>query len=95
MRMFTAALMTAFAALSLTPAQAQPSPSPQGMVAADPNQRICEDVVQTGSRIAAKRYCATRAEWAEKKKQDREAVEKAQMSPCMITHTSPTGRGAC
>ncbi len=59
----------------------------------DPNERICEDVVQIGSRLATKRFCATRAEWEEKKRQDREAVEKAQLSPCVLTHTEIGANG--
>jgi len=77
-----------------TPAFAQQSPSQQ-KPAADPNERVCEDIVQTGSRIATKRFCGTRAEWADKKKQDREAVEKAQLNPCMITTTTTSGKPSC
>jgi hypothetical protein len=47
---------------------------------ADPNQRICEDITQVGSRLATKRICATRAEWAEKRKQDRDTIDDAQRS---------------
>lgn len=86
-----AALATAF---FNTPAFTQQSPAQQ-RPAADPNERVCEDIVQTGSRIATKRFCGTRAEWADKKKQDREAVEKAQLNPCMITHTSASGKASC
>jgi hypothetical protein len=70
------------------------TPKPK-TVAHDPNERICEDIVQTGSRIAAKHFCATRAEWEDKKRQDREAVEKAQLSPCMLTHNGGTGKATC
>lgn len=94
MRKFTSLFIVGLAAVSLTPAYAQQNPSQQ-RPAADPNERVCEDIVQTGSRIAAKRFCGTRAEWADKKRQDREAVEKAQMDPCMITHTSPSGKASC
>ena len=80
--------------VSIAPAYAQDSPSQQ-RPPADPNERICEDVVQTGSRLATRRFCGTRAQWADKQRQDREAVEKAQMSPCMITHTSPSGKASC
>jgi hypothetical protein len=87
--------LAAISALSLsTPAFTQPSPSQQ-KPAADPNDRVCEDIVQTGSRIAAKRFCGTRSEWEEKKKQDREAVEKAQLNSCMITHTGASGKASC
>jgi len=72
----------------------QQSPSQQ-KPAADPNERVCEDIVQTGSRLATRRFCATRSEWEEKKRQDRDAVDKAQLNPCMITHVSATGKASC
>ncbi len=63
-------------------------------VSADPNERVCEDVIQTGSRLAKKRFCGTRAEWEAKKKADRDIVEDAQRhanDPCsaILTHTGP------
>ena len=63
----------------------------------DPNQRICEDVTQVGSRLATKRICATRAEWAEKRKQDRAAVDEAQRSAnvgCSVINTH-SGTPSC
>jgi hypothetical protein len=77
-----------------TPALPQQSPSQQ-RPAADPTEKICEDIVQTGSRIATKRFCGTRAEWEDKKKQDREAVEKAQLNPCVIQTTTTSGKASC
>ena len=56
----------------------------------DPNQKVCEDVVATGSRLATKRICATRAEWAEKRKEDRDVVDQAQRSAnvgCNVVNT--------
>jgi hypothetical protein len=64
-------------AAAADPAQA---PSQNTRPALDPNQRICEDVTQVGSRLGTKRICATRAEWAEKRKQDRDTVDDAQRS---------------
>lgn len=61
----------------------------------DPNERICENITPIGSRLATKKFCGTRAEWAERKRQDREALEAAQKSPCVITTTGATGRPAC
>lgn len=69
--------------------------SSQQKPAADPNQRICEDIVLTGSRLATRRFCATRAEWEDKKRQDREAIEKAQLSPCVLTHNGGSGKASC
>jgi hypothetical protein len=58
-------------------------------------ERVCENIILTGSRLAVHRFCGTRAEWEDRRKQDREAVEKAQLMPCVITHNSPTGKAAC
>lgn len=49
----------------------------------DPNERICEKITPVGSRLATKRYCATRAEWEDKKRQDREATDRMQRLPCL------------
>ena len=46
---------------------------------ADPNEVICEKVEITGSRLAVKRVCLTRAEWADRRLQDRNATEKMQI----------------
>ena len=61
----------------------------------DQNERICENITPIGSRLATKRFCGTRAEWADRKRQDRETLEGAQRSPCQITTTGATGRPAC
>ena len=61
----------------------------------DPNERVCEDITMVGSRLAKKRFCGTRAEWADRRRQDREAVEKAQLGPCMTTHNDPNGKPSC
>jgi hypothetical protein len=68
---------TISASAAADPAQA---PSQSSRPAADPNQRICEDVTQVGSRLGTKRICATRAEWAAKRKGDRDVVDEAQRS---------------
>ena len=52
----------------------------------DPNERICENITPIGTRLATKKFCGTRAEWADRKRQDREALERAQLSPCVATH---------
>jgi hypothetical protein len=90
----TTAFVAVMSLVSIGPVYAQANSSQQ-RPPADPNERVCEDVVQTGSRLATKRFCGTRAQWADKQRQDREAVEKAQMNPCMITHTSPSGKASC
>jgi hypothetical protein len=49
----------------------------------DPNERICETIKPIGSRLATKRFCGTRAEWADRKLQEKQALEDAQRSPCV------------
>lgn len=61
----------------------------------DPNERICETIPMIGSRLATKRFCGTRAEWDDRRRQDREALDAAQRGPCVITTTGSTGRPAC
>ena len=83
----------------LTQAEAQtPSQAPSQKtvsIAGSQNERICEDITLTGSRIATKRFCGTRAQWADKKLQDKQEVERIQRSPCVLTHKSPSGKPAC
>lgn len=78
------------ASASIAVAQSTDAPTQTPRPKLDPNQRICEDVTQVGSRLATKRICATRAEWAEKRKQDRETVDQAQRSAnvgCSVINT--------
>ena len=49
----------------------------------DPNEQVCEKVTPVGSRLATKRVCATRAEWEDYRRQDRDAVDKAQRLGCL------------
>ncbi len=56
----------------------------------DPNERVCEKIIVTGSRLASKKVCMTRAQWAERQRDDRDAVERAQRAahaPCSTVHT--------
>jgi hypothetical protein len=97
---------TASAALlalcSVSPAVAQsPQAQPTQSVPAtntnvgNKNEKICENITPIGSRLATKRFCGTRAEWEDRRRQDREAVENAQRSPCVRTNNSGSGRAAC
>ena len=58
--------------------------SAQGAAPRDPNEKICQVIKPIGSRLGGKKICATRAEWAEQKRLDREATEKAQTQVCVI-----------
>jgi hypothetical protein len=79
-------------------AQAPAQTPPQTHAPRDPNERICELVTGIGSRIGAKKICATRAEWAQRTKADRAALEQMQMlqgRPCVDAQKG-TGRApAC
>ena len=56
---------------------------PKAKAPLDPNEKVCEKITLVGSRLATKKVCATRAEWADKRRQDREEVEKAQRLGCL------------
>ena len=48
---------------------------------ADPNEIVCEKQEVVGSRLAVKKVCLTRAQWAEQRQLDRQAIDKAQKNP--------------
>ena len=61
----------------------------------DPNQKVCETYTPIGTRIGTKKVCGTRAEWAEKRRLDREAIERAQIGACMVQTTGKNGKPGC
>ena len=93
-RLFAVALALSLPAASPVRAMAGEQKAPQAS-GEDPNEKICENITLVGSRLAKKRVCATRAEWADRKLQDRQAVEKAQTSPCMLQTTGGNGKPSC
>jgi hypothetical protein len=56
-----------------------PASRPPSHKAADPNQIICEKQEVVGSRLATRRVCRTRAEWADLRLQDRQEIERVQV----------------
>jgi hypothetical protein len=54
-------------------------------------EKICENITLTGSRLATKRFCGTRAEWAERRRQDREFTEQIQKG----RHCQSQGSAQC
>ena len=46
----------------------------------DPNKPICERVEQIGTRLGARRVCMTATQWAEQRREQREAMERVQRS---------------
>ena len=84
-----ALFLTAAAALAATAAFAQtpdqPPPTPQRSAATggvndglDPNEMICRSQATVGSRLARQRVCATRQQWLDQRRADRNLAEKAQ-----------------
>jgi hypothetical protein len=55
-------------------AQAQPG----AVTSPNQSETVCQKVEVLGSRLSTKSICMTRAEWAQRRKDDREAVERAQ-----------------
>lgn len=70
-------------------------PAPPKKSGYDLNERICENITLTGSRLATKRFCGTRAQWEERRLLDRQAIEAVQRSPCVIQTNGANGRPSC
>jgi len=79
--MLTKLSFTLIAAVSIGSAAFAEEPSPKKSL--DPNEKVCEKITIVGSRLATRRICAKRAEWADYKRQDRDALEKAQRLTCL------------
>ena len=43
------------------------------------NEIVCQKQEVTGSRLGAKRICMTRSEWADRRLQDRQELERVQV----------------
>lgn len=91
------ARLTALAIAATIPAAATAAPPDQPALTADPNEKICETVTQIGSRLSRKRICATRAEWAQRRLQDRQDAEQIQKSltGSTCTPTKTNGISTC
>jgi hypothetical protein len=73
-------LAAAAAALAQPPQPAAPLRHAAANDALDPNQVICRSEPIAGSRLRGARRCATRAQWLEQARLERQYVEKAQTS---------------
>jgi hypothetical protein len=71
-------LVAAAAIVSGAPALAQKDTRPAN--ARDPNEVVCEKQEVLGSRVAAKKVCMTRAEWAERRRLDRQELDRVQVA---------------
>lgn len=81
-RLAPASMMLAWLAMSATALASEPSAStPKGK---DPNEKVCETQGVLGSRLAVRRVCATRAEWAERRQRERDIIERTQVQRCAI-----------
>jgi hypothetical protein len=50
----------------------------------DPNEKICETWQVLGSRLAVRRVCATRAEWADRRLRERDIIYRTQTQRCAV-----------
>ena len=65
------------AALALIPAAV--SAGEKKADAKDPNRIICEKQEVLGSRLATKRVCMTAAEWAIRRQEERQSIDRSQV----------------
>ena len=86
----TLALLASTAVAAADPQTAKPATS-NGY---DPNETICEKITVTGSRLATRKVCATRAEWDRRRLEERQLIDRSQMSACVETSVS-AGHGQC
>lgn len=89
----TSLVGAAFIAVIASPAFAQSHAGGKGK-APDPSEMVCEKITMLGSRVATKRVCMTRAQWADRRRTDRQEIERAQVSACAVTR-SGGGKNNC
>jgi len=90
--MACASLVAISAPMPATAQQGAPAPKISSKaVTPDQNERVCEDITETGSRLAVKRFCGTSAEWEQKKQADKDNVNEIQRSACLPTHSAARG----
>ena len=75
----------AAAASAQTPAQAPATPTAEKAQVDYLNEKICRTEELTGSRLAKKKICKTRSQWADEQLQDRQAIERVQTQRSMKT----------
>ena len=44
----------------------------------DPNRIVCEKQEELGSRLSSKRVCMTAEQWAQKRREERQMIDRAQ-----------------
>jgi len=65
------------------PAMAQSETSRHESPRHDPNEVVCEKQEVVGSRLASRKVCMTRAQWAAQQQSDRDLVDSSQRNPCV------------
>jgi hypothetical protein len=63
---------------ALDSAVAKVSSQPGAVKGQNPTEMVCEKVEVMGTRLASNRVCMTRAEWAQRRRGDRDEVERVQ-----------------
>lgn len=56
--------------------------------ARDPNEKVCENHQVLGSRLAVRRVCGTRAEWEDRRRRERDVVDRSQIQLCVVDPAS-------
>jgi len=79
-QLLTGLAVLAFSAASPALADSQPQApaQPQASQANAPDQVICEREEDTGTRLGAHKICHTRSQWAQIRRDDRDATEQVQ-----------------
>ena len=72
-----ALLVSGAVAMAQTPADA---PTTKRGPSNDPNEVICINQAEIGSRVSRRRVCRTRAQWEEVNAQTRQVVERVQLN---------------
>ena len=74
--LLTGTAVTAVAQSPAAPTQTQPAASTK---AANSDEIVCQKQEVTGSRVGFKRVCMTRSQWADRRLQDRQELERVQV----------------
>ena len=69
--------MSSFAQSSAAPTQTQATANTKA--ADNSDEIICQKQEVTGSRVGVKRVCMTRSQWADRRLQDRQELERVQV----------------
>lgn len=73
-----ALLVSSSSAVCAQQPAAPAAPLPPGAKVLNPNEMVCEKQEELGSRLATKRVCMTRGQWADLRGQDRQEIERVQ-----------------